>query len=768
MPVSTTKPTTYTPPRLLSEAKELLRVFRCGHTKKVPYHVRDRYSIANRATRRPVRTSFVEGHWEPARWSRQRVHGEPDIPRYVEEPRYLTAEMVAQHIEGKGYIGVTPPSWVGWFAFDIDLPKKDKQGAPLPYEDACLRRDMVLEGVWNAFDFGTGREPIVLRTPGGGYHIYVPLTAKPGQRHNWDARVVRRRVIQRLRDAGMQIKDGHLEVWPCGKVLRLPMGAHMAMLKAQNPDDASCLGLVPVHATETERSTTSVPGFRRSIRSGAQAFLEAFEASRLPLGEWLLEDEANWSEQFGPHGDDPPSQLDKNQSLTSSVNSVSQQFEEGENTSGDFLLRGGAFRERIERLLEKGLTESGTRHDAILKLTYYFGICLGLSESRSLAELQTWLESKFHVTNENNPKNFVNQSLREARHYYRNHVARIGSMPGVQTVSLGLPLSEKDHDVFEGQFSTGAVEEAALIILRFVKSHSNSGGSVEKPVQITTSLMKRLCGEKRVSVGVVDGKKRRVRATQLAIEELTTMGIFTLYSNYKVRHYGRHFCCWYKFGSGQLPEFGDTGELILASCSVSEGTLLVVASGTKLGRAKVTITPSETVEQIPDWVQRMYGELNIAPLDLTADVSENLGAFRDFQGAKRRKDTPAEVKEEEREFGTVIAFEDDRGYGFIVSDKGGRELFFHQTAICDSGRSWRTLEVGQRVEFTRSDGAKGPKALWITPLEVSSKPSPARPVNSNTRAEIDSDAISELPDWIEYFAEGPAAGKPNRWKDWRT
>ena len=41
----------------------------------------------------------------------------------------------------------------------------------------------------------------------------------------------------------------------------------------------------------------------------------------------------------------------------------------------------------------------------------------------------------------------------------------------------------------------------------------------------------------------------------------------------------------------------------------------------------------------------------------------------------------------------------------------------HQTNICKEG--FRELQVGERVEFTRSDGAKGPRALWVRPLKES-------------------------------------------------
>ena len=47
--------------------------------------------------------------------------------------------------------------------------------------------------------------------------------------------------------------------------------------------------------------------------------------------------------------------------------------------------------------------------------------------------------------------------------------------------------------------------------------------------------------------------------------------------------------------------------------------------------------------------------------------------------------------------GTVKWFNTQKGYGFIVSDEGGKDIFVHISAVERSGL--RTQNEGQKVEF---------------------------------------------------------------------
>jgi len=63
----------------------------------------------------------------------------------------------------------------------------------------------------------------------------------------------------------------------------------------------------------------------------------------------------------------------------------------------------------------------------------------------------------------------------------------------------------------------------------------------------------------------------------------------------------------------------------------------------------------------------------------------------------------------EREIGTVKWFNSGKGYGFIE-----REDFVHFSAI--QGDGFRSLDEGQRVEFSVEQGQKGPQAVDVTIL----------------------------------------------------
>lgn len=65
------------------------------------------------------------------------------------------------------------------------------------------------------------------------------------------------------------------------------------------------------------------------------------------------------------------------------------------------------------------------------------------------------------------------------------------------------------------------------------------------------------------------------------------------------------------------------------------------------------------------------------------------------------------------ETGTVKWFNESKGFGFI-SRENGPDVFAHFKAI--KGTGFRTLTEGQKVEFTVSQGAKGPQADNIMPL----------------------------------------------------
>jgi CspA family cold shock protein len=64
--------------------------------------------------------------------------------------------------------------------------------------------------------------------------------------------------------------------------------------------------------------------------------------------------------------------------------------------------------------------------------------------------------------------------------------------------------------------------------------------------------------------------------------------------------------------------------------------------------------------------------------------------------------------------GTVKWFNNDKGFGFITPDEGGKDLFVHHSSINGSG--FRTLADGARVSYDSEDGPKGPKAINVESL----------------------------------------------------
>ena len=61
--------------------------------------------------------------------------------------------------------------------------------------------------------------------------------------------------------------------------------------------------------------------------------------------------------------------------------------------------------------------------------------------------------------------------------------------------------------------------------------------------------------------------------------------------------------------------------------------------------------------------------------------------------------------------GTVKWFNDSKGFGFILNDKG-EDVFVHYSAI--EGEGYKTLREGQTVEYELQQGPKGLHAGRVT------------------------------------------------------
>ena len=63
--------------------------------------------------------------------------------------------------------------------------------------------------------------------------------------------------------------------------------------------------------------------------------------------------------------------------------------------------------------------------------------------------------------------------------------------------------------------------------------------------------------------------------------------------------------------------------------------------------------------------------------------------------------------------GTVKWFNDAKGFGFIVAEANGEDVFVHHSNI--EGTGFKTLAEGQSVSFEMEQGQKGWSASKVLP-----------------------------------------------------
>lgn len=65
--------------------------------------------------------------------------------------------------------------------------------------------------------------------------------------------------------------------------------------------------------------------------------------------------------------------------------------------------------------------------------------------------------------------------------------------------------------------------------------------------------------------------------------------------------------------------------------------------------------------------------------------------------------------------GTVKWFNNAKGWGFIVPESGGEDIFVHFSAI--QGTGYKTLTAGQTVNFGIEEGQRGLHATEVVALD---------------------------------------------------
>ena len=64
--------------------------------------------------------------------------------------------------------------------------------------------------------------------------------------------------------------------------------------------------------------------------------------------------------------------------------------------------------------------------------------------------------------------------------------------------------------------------------------------------------------------------------------------------------------------------------------------------------------------------------------------------------------------------GVVKWFSNQKGYGFITRENGGKDVFVHHTAVV--GEGYKTLAEGQKVKFQIVHTEKGDQASNVVKL----------------------------------------------------
>jgi CspA family cold shock protein len=95
--------------------------------------------------------------------------------------------------------------------------------------------------------------------------------------------------------------------------------------------------------------------------------------------------------------------------------------------------------------------------------------------------------------------------------------------------------------------------------------------------------------------------------------------------------------------------------------------------------------------------------------------------------------------------GRVKWFNNAKGYGFVLPEGGGEDLFVHYSSIQMEG--YKTLKAGQPVEYDLQAGPKGMHAVNIRALEdAPGEPLPRAAVEAAAQAAVEEARRDAPPD----------------------
>ena len=144
---------------------------------------------------------------------------------------------------------------------------------------------------------------------------------------------------------------------------------------------------------------------------------------------------------------------------------------------------------------------------------------------------------------------------------------------------------------------------------------------------------------------------------------------------------------------------------------LSDGTGDAFLHATVLGRSGVTaVQPGDTLEVRVAQGQRGPQITEVLNVDTStggtaAPRPPRPGGFRPPPGDRPPLDVIGQ------ETGTVKWYNALKGFGFIVRDGGGKDVFVHASALQRAGLA--SLDEGQRVVVDIAEGRKGPEAAAV-------------------------------------------------------
>ncbi len=101
-------------------------------------------------------------------------------------------------------------------------------------------------------------------------------------------------------------------------------------------------------------------------------------------------------------------------------------------------------------------------------------------------------------------------------------------------------------------------------------------------------------------------------------------------------------------------------------------------------------------------------------LDIDVPAARRDGAINNRRGPRRGQHDAGAVGVPQTVQGTVKFYDTARGFGFIVPDGGGREVFVHASVLVPSGLG--DLQPGQRLRVRAEEVPRGLQATEIEPI----------------------------------------------------